>query len=47
MPRVNDVELGNVMSFLSTLRIVLAFFFLASCFTLHRMIKQKNRMTGV
>ena len=47
MPRVNDAELGNVMSFLSTLRIVLAFFFLAPCIALHWMIKQKNRMTGV
>jgi hypothetical protein len=48
MFKVNDAELGNLMlSFFSTLRIVLALFFLAPCIALHWMIKRKNRTTGV
>jgi hypothetical protein len=44
MFKVNDAELGNLMlSFFSTLRIILAFLFLAPCIALHWMIKRKNR----
>lgn len=48
MFKVNDAELGNIiLSFFSTLRIVLAFFLLAPCIALHWMIKRKNRTTAV
>ena len=46
MFKVNDVELGSLtLSFFSTLRIILAFLFLAPCIALHWMIKRKNRTT--
>jgi hypothetical protein len=44
MFKVNDAELGNLMlSFFSTLRIILAFLFLTPCLALHLMINRKNR----
>jgi uncharacterized membrane protein YphA (DoxX/SURF4 family) len=46
--KVNDAEIGNlILSFFSTLRIILAFLFLAPCIALHWMIKRKNRTTKV
>lgn len=48
MFKVNDAEIGKlILSFFSTLRIILAFLFLAPCIALHWMIKRKNRATRV
>jgi hypothetical protein len=48
MFKVNDAEIGNlILSFFSTLRIILAFLFLAPCIALHWMIKRKDRATRV
>jgi hypothetical protein len=45
---INDAELGNLtLSFFSTVRIVLVFFFLAPCIALHWMIKRKKGATRV
>ncbi len=44
MFKVSDADVGNlILSFFSTLRLVLAFLFLAPCIALHWMIKRKNR----
>jgi hypothetical protein len=46
--KVNDAEVGNlILSFFSTLRLVLVFLILAPCIALHWMIKRKNRTTRV
>ena len=48
MFKVNDAELGNlILSFFSTVRIVLVFLILAPCIALHWMIKRKKRATRV
>ena len=48
MFKVNDAEIGKlILSFFSTLRIILAFLFLAPCIALHWMIKRKDRATRV
>jgi hypothetical protein len=42
MFKVDDTEIGNlILSFFSTMRIILAFLFLAPCIALHWMIKRK------
>jgi hypothetical protein len=46
--KVNDAELGKlILSFFSTLRIVLAFLILAPCIALHWMIKRKKKATRI
>jgi hypothetical protein len=48
MFKVNDTEIGNlILSFFSTLRLILAFLLLAPCIALHLMIKSKSRPAGV
>lgn len=45
MFKVNDADLGNlILSFFSTVRIVLAFLILAPCIALHWMIKRKKKL---
>src|SRR5450631_4208152 len=47
MFKVNDSQLGNlILSFFSTLRMVLVFLFLAPCIALHWMINRKNSFTN-